>query len=143
MEYGWLVFAILSAITAALVALFGKMGLEGIDTNTATMVRAGIMFAFLIIVVFATGKTSEISAIFSNSRALYYIVLSGFAGALSWLFYFMALKMGRISQVVPIDRLSIVFAIILAFLVLGEKINIKIAVGAALMAAGAILVAIG
>jgi transporter family protein len=69
--------------------------------------------------------------------------LSGIAGALSWLFYFLALKIGKASQVAPIDRLSIVFVIILAFLILGEKISLKIAIGTALMAVGAILVALG
>jgi transporter family protein len=72
-----------------------------------------------------------------------WIFLSGVAGALSWLFYFLALKIGKISQVAPIDRLSIVFVIILAFLVIGEKINLKIAIGTAFMAIGAILIVLG
>jgi transporter family protein len=143
MEIGWLIFALLSALTAALVAIFGKIGLEGVDTNTATMIRAGIMFGFLVIVIFITGKTGEISAVFSSQKALFYIGLSGVAGALSWLFYFVALKMGQASQVAPIDRLSVVFVIIFAFLLLGEKITLKVAAGGALMAAGAILVALG
>jgi transporter family protein len=143
MEISWLLFAFLSALTAALVVVFAKIGLEGIDTNIATMLRAGIMFAFLALVVLLTGKTSSISAILSNQRALLYIVLSGIAGALSWLFYFIALKFGNASQVVPVDRLSIVFVIIFAALVLGEKITLKIGIGTALMAVGAILVVLG
>lgn len=143
MDYTWLIFALLSAIFAALVAIFGKIGLEGINANAATMIRAGIMFAVLIMVIAFTGEFSHLPAIFSNSKAIFYIFLSGLAGALSWLFYFLALKMGEVSQVVPIDRLSIVFALILAFLIIGEKISLKIGIGAALMVIGAILVALG
>ncbi len=143
MDYTWLIFAILSAIMAALVAVFGKIGLEGIDANTATMIRGGIMFGFLVLVIAFTGKIENITTIFSNSKALSYIFLSGIAGALSWLFYFLALKIGKASQVAPIDRLSLVFVIILAFLILGEKISLKIAIGTALMVVGAILVALG
>ncbi len=143
MEIGWLIFALLSALTAALVAIFGKIGLEGVDTNTATMIRAGIMFVFLAGVIFLTGKTSEIANVFSNQRALFYIALSGVAGALSWLFYFIALKLGQASQVAPIDRLSVVFVVIFAVLLLGEKLTLKIGIGAALMAVGAILIALG
>ena len=143
MAIGWLVFSILSALTAALVAIFGKIGLEGIDSNTATMIRAGIMFTFLIGVILLTGKTSQVSIILRNQKALFYIILSGIAGALSWIFYFIALKLGKASQVAPIDRLSIVFVIIFAVLVLGEKITERIVIGTALMAVGAILIVLG
>lgn len=139
----WLIFAILSALTASLVAIFGKIGLEGIDANTATMIRAGIMFAFLVAVILFTGKMSQISEIFSNQRTITYIALSGIAGALSWLFYFIALNVGKASQVASIDRLSIVFVVIFAALLIGEKITLKIAIGVAIMAVGAILVALG
>jgi len=143
MEIGWVVFAILSAITAALVAIFGKIGLEGVDTNTATMIRAGIMFLVLVLVILVTGKIGDISEVAADKRALFYIFLSGVAGALSWVFYFTALKLGKASQVAPIDRLSIVFVIIFAALILGENVTPKIAIGTALMAAGAILVVLG
>ncbi len=143
MEYIWLIFALLSALTASLVAIFGKVGLQGIDTNTATMLRALIMAAFLIGVVAIQGKFADIKTIVTNHKALYYIAISGIAGALSWMFYFLALKGGKVSQIVTIDRLSIVFAIVLAFLFLGEQISFKMAIGAALIVAGAILIAIG
>jgi len=143
MDYTWLIFALLSAIFAAFVAIFGKIGLESINANAATMIRAGIMFAVLILVIAFTGEFRQIPTIFSDSKALTYIFLSGLAGALSWLFYFIALKIGQANQVAPIDRLSIVFVIILAFLILGEKIDLKIAVGTGLMVVGAILVALG
>jgi transporter family protein len=142
MEVSWLVFALLSAVTAALVAIFGKLGLEGVDSSTATAVRAGVMFLFLGLVIVFTGKLQNLPAIFANRKALFYIFLSGIAGAASWLFYFFALKVGKASQVAPIDRLSIVFVIILAALLLGEKISWKVATGTFLMAVGAVLVAL-
>lgn len=143
MEIGWLILALLSAVTAALVAIFGKIGLEGVDTNTATMIRAGIMFFVLILVILFTGKLGEIASVAADRRALFYIALSGIAGAMSWLFYFGALKLGNASQVAPIDRLSIVFVVILAALVLGENVTPKIAAGISLMVVGAVLVALG
>ncbi len=143
MDYTWLIFALLSALTAALVAIFGKMGLQGIDSNTATAIRAGVMFLFLMGLILIQGKLHDIKPILLNSRALFYIILSGIAGALSWLFYFFALKMAKVSQIVPIDRLSIVFAILLAFFILGEKISIKAGIGTALVVAGAVLIALG
>jgi transporter family protein len=142
-DYLWLIFALLSAATAALVAIFGKIGLQGIDTNTATAVRAVIMAAFLVGVVIVQGKLANIGIILGNSKALLFIVLSGVAGAISWIFYFVALKLGKVSQVAPIDRLSMVFALALAMIFLGEKINLRIGIGAALMAAGAIIVTLG
>ena len=142
MNYTWLIFALLSAFFAALVAIFGKVGLENLDTNTATAIRAVVMAVFLIIVIALQGKLNQISAIMSCNKAALFIVLSGIAGGLSWLFYFYAIKLGDVTKVVPIDRLSIVFAILLAFIFLGEKITIKVAVGAALIAIGAIFVAI-
>ncbi len=143
MDYMWLLFALLSAVFAALVALFGKIGLQGIDTNTATAIRAVIMALFLIGVILVQGKFKDISPILQNSKALLFIVLSGIAGALSWLFYFVAIKMGEVSKVVPIDRLSVVFALILALIFLGEHISLKVGIGAALITAGAILIALG
>jgi len=139
----WLIFALLSALTAALVAIFGKVGLKDIDTNTATAVRAIIMAAFLIGVIALQGKITQISSVISNREAFTFIVLSGIAGALSWLFYFLALKYGQVSQVAPIDRLSVVFAIVLAVLFLGEKVSLQAGIGVALIAVGAIMIALG
>lgn len=143
MEFSWIIFALLSAITAALVAIFGKIGLQGIDTNTATAIRAVIMALFLFGVIVVQGKLHDIKPILTNHKALLYIMLSGVAGALSWLFYFIALKNGKVSQIVPIDRMSMVFAIVLAFLILGEKVSVKALIGAGLMTIGAIIVALG
>ncbi|MFH1750731.1 MAG: EamA family transporter [Candidatus Micrarchaeota archaeon] len=143
MDYAWLIFAILSALAAAFVAIFGKMGLQGMDTTTATTIRAAIMAVLLFGVIVFEGKLNLVGKILSNSEAFKYIALSGIAGALSWLFYFLALKTGKVSQVLPIDRLSVVFGLVLAVLVLGERVNLQIAAGAVLMVVGAVLVALG
>lgn len=138
----WLIFALLSAVFAALVAIFGKVGLQGVDTNTATAIRAVVMAVFLIIVVLITGKLSNFKTIFINNKALFYIILSGIAGALSWLFYFVALKGAKVSQIVPIDRLSVVFALLLAFIFLGEKVSWQSWVGAGLIILGGVIIAL-
>lgn len=143
MTYLWLIFALLSAITAALVSIFGKIGLKGIDANTATAVRSIIMAAFLVFVVLIQGKLNQIPSIISNRKTIVFIVLSGIAGALSWLFYFMSLNFGKVSQVAPIDKLSVVFAVILSILFLEEKVSIISGLGVGLIAIGAILVALG
>ena len=143
MESLWIIFALLSAFTAALVAIFAKIGLESIDTNTATALRAVIMALFLIAFILVQGKLHDIKPLLANSKALFYIVLSGIVGALSWLFYFLALKNAKVSQVVPLDRLSVVFALLLAFFILGEKISLKAGIGAALVVTGGILIALG
>lgn len=143
MNYLWLIFALLSAATAALVSIFGKIGLKGIDANTATAIRATIMATFLFIVILAQGKLNQIPLIISNKKTISFIILSGVAGAMSWLFYFMALKFGKVSQVAPIDKLSVVLAVILSVIFLGEKISLINAVGVLLIAVGTILVALG
>ena len=136
----WLIYAILSAITAALVAIFGKMGLEGVGSVTASGIRAGVMFAVIFVLMFFTGKMQIATTL--DSKSLFYIFLGGLAGAASWIFYFLALHYGKVSQVAPIDRLSVVFAVILAALFLSEKITLPVALGVALMAAGAIIISL-
>ncbi|MGL4858532.1 MAG: EamA family transporter [Enterobacteriaceae bacterium] len=139
----WLLYSLLSALCASLVAIFGKIGLQHLDANTATAIRAVIMALFLIGVVVLQGKWSLVSTIISDYKALSFIVLSGIAGALSWLFYFMAIKYGPVSKVAPIDKLSVVFAVILAVILLGEKVSLIAAGGVALIAIGALMVAVG
>jgi transporter family protein len=136
----WIFFAILSAVFAALVAIFGRIGISGIDTTLATTVRAIIMSIFLVIVSLLLGKFKFIETI--KSKVFYFIVLSGIAGALSWLFYFLALKSAtnpQVPAVVALDRLSVVFVLIFSILFLGDKLSWKLAIGAVLMTAGAIL----
>ncbi|WP_225087343.1 EamA family transporter [Pectobacterium colocasium] len=139
----WLIYALLSAVCAALVAIFGKIGLQNLDANTATAIRAVIMALFLVGVVVAQGKLALVGEVVANKKALLFIVLSGVAGALSWLFYFVALKNGNVAQVAPIDKLSVVFAVVLAVILLGEKISLMAGAGVALISVGALLVALG
>lgn len=137
----WLALALLSAITAALVAIFGKVGLKGIDPTLATAVRSVIMAAFLVSAAGALGKFQGFSLHSFSGKGWLYIILAGIAGALSWLFYFWALKLGPASAVAAIDRLSIVFVVIIAAVVLGEVFTKYTAAGALLVVMGALLIA--
>lgn len=139
----WLIYALLSAVTASLVAIFGKIGLQHLDANTATAIRAVVMALFLVGVVVVQGKLSLVATVLADKKALLFVVLSGVAGALSWLFYFMAIKSGNVSRVAPIDKLSVVFAVILAVVLFGEKVSLVAAAGVALITAGALMVALG
>jgi transporter family protein len=143
MMSAWLIYALLSAVTAALVAIFGKIGLQHLDANTATAIRAVVMAVFLVGVVVVQGKLSLVATVLADKKALLFVVLSGVAGALSWLFYFMAIKSGNVSRVAPIDKLSVVFAVILAVILFGEKVSLVAAAGVALITAGALMVALG
>lgn len=143
MSNNWIFYALLSAVFASLVAIFGKVGLKDVDTNTATAIRAVIMALFLVGMIFLQGKGTIVKQIISQPTPLLFIFLSGIAGALSWLFYFLALKHGKASQIVPIDRLSVVFTLILAFIFLGEKLSLKTIIGGVTIVVGAILVALG
>ena len=138
----WLIYALLSAITAAAVAILGKIGLQQLDANTATAIRAVVMAIFLVGVVVVQGKLNLVNTFLNDKKALLIIALSGIAGALSWLFYFMAIKEGKVSQVAPIDKLSVVFAVVFAAILFGEKISLLAGVGVAMIALGAILVAL-
>ena len=137
----WLVFALLSSVSAALVAIFGKIGLSNVDSTLATTLRAIIMAVFLLAAGLALGKLNGVALSGVAARDWMFIALAGIAGALSWLFYFLALKIGRVNNVVVIDRLSVVFVVILSALFLGEALRWKTAVGVALMVCGALLVA--
>ncbi|PIS41505.1 MAG: EamA family transporter [Candidatus Kerfeldbacteria bacterium CG08_land_8_20_14_0_20_42_7] len=136
----WIIYALLSAVFAALVAIFGKIGIKNIDSTLATTVRSVIMATFLIIVAIASKKTALLSTI--HGKAFTYIVLSGIAGALSWLFYFVALRNGPTSGVAALDRLSVVFVLVLAALFLGESLTWKSGIGISLIAIGAVFVAL-
>ena len=138
----WLIFALLSAISAAFVSIFGKIGLSGLDSSAATAVRAVIMAIFLVCVMTAEGHMADLSTVFADRKALLFIALSGIAGATSWLFYFMALKTGNVSQVAPIDKLSVVFAVLLAATLFHEKVGLIHPVAITLIAAGGLILAI-
>lgn len=133
----WILFGFLSAFFAALVAIFGKIGVKDIDTTLATTVRAVIMAIFLVAISLSLNKFSFFNQI--NSKALVFIILSGISGALSWLAYFLALKLGEVKGVAVLDRFSLVLAIILAALFLGESITLKNWIGMILITVGLLL----
>lgn len=135
----WVPYAILSAVFAAAVAIFGKIGLKGIDSTLATTVRSVIMALFLLTVALSMGKFSGWTLSSFGNKEWLMIALSGIAGALSWLFYFFAIKNGNVTAVAAIDRLSIVFIVILATLFLGEAFTWKTLVGSILIGGGAFL----
>lgn len=136
----WILYAFGAALFASLVAVFGKIGITKIDTTLATTVRAVIMAVFLVVVSISLGKWPLLKTLHSN--ALLYIIFSGLAGALSWLFYFYALRNGPTSGVVALDKLSVVFALVLAILFLGEAFTWKSGIGAGLITVGAILMSL-
>ncbi|HUD21171.1 MAG TPA: EamA family transporter [Candidatus Saccharimonadales bacterium] len=133
----WIVAGLLSAVFASLVAIFGKVGLKGIDTTLATSVRATVMAVFLIGFALIFGKLRDIHLL--TGRPLVFIILSGLAGAISWLFYFYALKNGPAGGVAALDRLSVVFVVVFAAMFLAEALTWKTALGTVLITLGAIL----
>ena len=133
----WFIYALLSAIFAALTAILGKIGIENIESNLGTAIRTVVVLIMSLIMVLVEGKTKEIKEI--NSKELKFIVLSGFATGGSWLFYYKALQDGLASVVVPIDKLSIVFTIIFSYIIFKEKLNKKTFLGLVLIIAGTLL----
>ena len=136
----YIIFALLSALTASLVAIFGKLGLKNVDPTLATTIRSLIMAVFLILTSLFLRKFENFSLSSFTSKDWLLIILAGISGALSWLFYFWALKFGPASHVAVIDRLSLVFVIILSALILGEVFNLKTFIGMILIVIGAILI---
>jgi transporter family protein len=143
MSNNWVMYSLISAFFASLVAIFGKIGLKNVDSNAATTIRAVIMALFLIILFLAQKKMPLVKQTLSQPIPLLFIVLSGIAGALSWLFYFKALKTGNAAQIASLDKLSLVFTIILASTFLGEKLTVKSALGAIIVVIGTILIGLG
>lgn len=136
----WIIYAFISSIAAALVAVFAKLGLKEIDSTLATIIRSIIMALFLVTTGFFLKKFEGFSLNSFSSKDWILIAAAGIAGAVSWLFYFLALKSGLASSIVAIDRLSVVFVVILAVLFLGEAFSWKAAIGALLMVLGALLI---
>lgn len=137
----WLVYASLSAFFAAVTAILAKIGIKDIDSNLATAIRTVVILLFAWGIVFSQSTYKQISSI--SQFSLIFLVLSGIATGLSWLFYFRALQLGTASQVSPIDKMSLVITIFLAVLILREKVTISLLIGAGLMSAGAILISTG
>ncbi|HDS11432.1 MAG TPA: EamA family transporter [Candidatus Wirthbacteria bacterium] len=133
----WIILSLLSAVFASLVAIFGKIGISKIDSTLATSLRAIIMAIFIVILAFGQNKFKLLDTL--DNKAIIFIVLSGIAGALSWLMYFLALKSGPATGVAALDRLSVVFVVVFAALFLSESLTWKTASGALLITSGALL----
>ncbi len=133
----WWMYALLSAFFAALTALFAKVGIKGVDTDLATAIRTIVILFIAWGIAFFRGTVSSIGNL--SSQNLIFLGLSGIATGLSWIFYFKALQLGKISQVAPVDKLSVALAIILSALFLGEVLTIKNIVGAILIIGGTLV----
>ena len=130
----WSIFAILSAIFAALTSILAKVGIEGVNSNLATAVRTIVVVLMAWFMVFVTGNQNGIVDI--SKKSWIFLILSGLATGASWLCYYKALQLGEASKVVPIDKLSIVITIVLAFIFLGEQITLKTLIGCCLIVTG-------
>ena len=133
----WLVFALLSAIFAALTSILAKIGIEGVNSNLATAVRTVVVVLLAWGMVFITNTQGGLSDI--SKKSWIFLILSGLATGISWLCYYKALQIGDVSKVVPIDKLSIVFTIILAVIFLHEAFTVKSIIGCLLITAGTLL----
>ena len=136
----WQLWAVLSAIFAALTAIFAKVGVANINSDLATFIRTCVILLTLALIVYATGQFENPTSI--SPRTYLFLVLSGLATGASWLCYFRALKLGNASQVAPVDKLSVVLVAIFGALLLGEKLTMLNWLGVALITLGAVLVAL-
>ncbi len=133
----WIFYAFMSAIFAALVSILAKIGIRNINSNLATAIRTVVVLIMAWGIVFLTGKQKELSTL--TSKNWRFLIYSGLATGASWLFYFKALQMGEASKVAPIDKLSVVLTMIMAFIFLGEAFTVKTAIGGILIAAGTLV----
>ena len=133
----WVLFALLSALFAALTSILAKIGIEGVNSNLATAIRTVVVLVMAWGIVLLTGKQHEITNI--GQKSWLFLILSGCATGLSWLFYYRALQMGEASKVVPIDKFSVVISMVMAFAILGETVNAKSIIGGLLITAGTFL----
>ena len=130
----WFVYALLSALFAALTAILAKVGLDGINSTLATAIRTAVVLVMAWGMVFLAGTQQGIPDI--SKKSWIFLILSGLATGASWLFYFKALQLGDASKVVPIDKFSLVITIVLAFIFLHETVTLKVIIGAFLITAG-------
>ncbi len=133
----WILYAILSAVFAALTSILAKIGIRDVNSNLATAIRMIVVLLMSWGMVFITGSFKGISKI--EGKSLTFILLSGVATGLSWLFYFKALQMGEASKVVPIDKFSVVITLVLAYFILGEAFTTKTIIGGILITAGTLV----
>jgi transporter family protein len=136
----WQVWAVLSAVFAALTAIFAKVGVENVNSDLATFIRTIVVVVTLALIVLATGQFQNPRLI--SGRTYLFLVLSGLGTGASWLCYFRALKLGQAGQVAPVDKMSVVLVAIFGALFLGEKLSLMNWLGVVLIACGAVLVAL-
>ena len=136
----WKYYALLSALFAALTAVFAKIGVKDIDSDLATAIRTSVILFITWGIVFAGNHTAEVKGI--SGHTWIFLILSGVATGLSWLFYFKALQVGDVSRVAPIDKLSVVITICLSFLFLKEPVSLRAIIGALLITGGSIIMLI-
>ncbi len=136
----WLLFAILSSIFAALTSILAKVGIEGVNSNLATAIRTAVVLLMAWGMVFLTNAQKGLNAI--STKSWIFLILSGLATGASWLCYYKALQVGEASKVVPIDKLSVVITLILAFVFLHEQFTAKSVIGCVLIGAGTLLMVI-
>lgn len=130
----WWLYALLSALFAALTAIFAKVGVENVNSNVATAIRTVVVLVMIWLIVFLRGEAKEITHL--STKTWFFLGISGVATGLSWIFYFKALQMGEVSKVAGIDKLSLALTIVFAVLFLGETLTWKTALGAGLIIAG-------
>ena len=133
----WAVYAILSAVFAALTSILAKVGVQNVNSNLATAIRTIVVLVLAWGMVFVTGSQSSIKEI--SQKSLWFLILSGIATGLSWLCYYKAIQIGEVSKVVPIDKLSVVITLVLAFVILRETVTLKSVIGAVLITAGTLV----
>ncbi len=133
----WLLFAILSSVFAALTSILAKVGIDGVNSNLATAIRTVVVLLMAWGMVFLTNTQSGIAQI--GKKSWIFLILSGIATGASWLCYYKALQMGEASKVVPIDKLSVVITLVLAFVFLHEKFTVKSLVGCVLIGVGTLI----
>jgi transporter family protein len=135
----WQLWAVLSAVFAALTAIFAKVGVESINSDFATLIRTAVILVVLAAILFTFGGAQPLTSI--SGRTYLFLTLSGLATGASWLCYFRALKLGNASQVAPIDKLSVVLVAIFGVALLGEKLSVLNWLGVLLIGGGAVLIA--
>ncbi|MCI8472527.1 MAG: EamA family transporter [Clostridiales bacterium] len=136
----WMIYAVLSAVFAALTSILAKIGVTGVESNLATAIRTGVVLVMAWLIVWIKGKQREIKGI--PKKELLFIALSGIATGASWLCFYYAIQNGIVSAVVPIDKLSIIFTVAFSYFVLGEKLSKKAFIGLCLMLFGTLAMAI-
>ena len=133
----WRLYALLSALFAALTAIFAKVGVKDVNSDLATAIRTTVILILTWGIVLFGQHITEIKNLSRNT--LLFLILSGVATGMSWLFYFKAIQIGDVSKVAPIDKLSVVFTILLAFIFLKEQVDLKVVIGALLITAGSVM----